>query len=202
MIRLFGAPQRLIVASQESRQKRGSLCVDVVDQGVIPRCVPTTFTGKPFDQWHAGVYDKSRNICVSSLTERSGERKISVPFLPKDINIDDIEYFSGEAVYGGLLFNHFGHFLLESTNRLWWPLLKGFKGYIVFQNTDMNNSIEPFASRFFELVEISDKIIISKCTVAFDRVIVPQPSLIIQKKIYKEFQIPFLIAGESSEKFS
>jgi capsular polysaccharide biosynthesis protein len=203
MICLFGAPQRLIVSSQESRQKHGPLCVDVVDQGIIPPCVPTTLSGKPYEQWHAGVYDKCGDICVSSLMERSEPiRKMSVPFLPKDINIDDIERVRGEAVYGGLLFNHFGHFLLESTNRLWWPLLNSFSGYIVFQNVDPNNNIAQFAHNFFDLVGISDKIICTKKTTSFDRVIVPQPSLVIQQHLYKEFQIPFLIAGDSSEKFS
>ena len=42
---------------------------------------------------------------------------------------------AGEAVYAGLAFKHFGHFLLESTNRLWWPILERFDGPIVFQNT-------------------------------------------------------------------
>jgi capsular polysaccharide biosynthesis protein len=181
----------------------GPLCVDTVDQGVIPPCVPTTLSGKPYNQWHAGVYDKYGNICVSSLMERSGpERKMSVPFLPTDIDIDNIEHFHDEVVYGGILLNHFGHFLLESTNRLWWPLLNNFAGYIVFQNPDPDDNVGPFASRFFDLVGISDRIIIAKKTLGFDRVIVPQPSLIIQRHVYKEFQIPFLIAGESAEEYS
>jgi len=203
MIRLFGAPQRLIVSSQESRQLPGPLCVDTVDQGVIPPCVPTTLSGKPYNQWHAGVYDKYGNICGLSLMERSGpERKMSVPFPSGDINIDGIEHYRGEAVYGGLLFNHFGHFLLESTSRLWWPLLNDFTGYIVFQNPDPNNNIGQFAHRFFDLVGVSDKIVVAKETIGFDRVIVPQPSLIIQRNVYKEFQVPFLIAGESAEEYS
>jgi capsular polysaccharide biosynthesis protein len=200
MIRLFGAPQRCIVASRESRQEHGTLNVDVVDKGVIPPCIPTRFHRNPRDQWHAGVYDKSGTVCGSSLLERFWGN-VSVPFLPTDMKIDGIEHVAGEAVYGGLLFNNFGHFLLESTNRLWWPLLEGFKGHIVFQHTDMPGGVAEYASRFFDLIGISNKMLIADKPLSFDRIIVPQPSLIIQKTIFEEFRIPFLTAGESAEKF-
>jgi len=203
MIRLFGARQQSILASRESRRRHGPPSVDVVDQGVVPTCVPTALNGKPHDQWHAGVYDNSGRICASSLIERSRpERKMSVPFLPIDINLDAIEHIQGQAVYGGLLFNNFGHFLLESTNRLWWPLRERFSDYIVFQNTDPLNVTGEFAKRFFDLIGISERIIITTSAVSFDRVIVPEPSFVIQRHFYKEFRLPFLIAGESAKKFT
>jgi hypothetical protein len=127
---------------------------------------------------------------------------MSVPFLPTDINLDAIEHIQGQAVYGGLLFNNFGHFLLESTNRLWWPLRERFSDYIVFQNTDPFNVTGEFARRFFDLIGISERIIITTSAVSFDRVIVPEPSFVIQRHFYKEFHLPFLIAGESAKKFT
>jgi len=127
---------------------------------------------------------------------------MSVPFLPTDVNVNAIEHIQGQAVYGGLLFNHFGHFLLESTNRLWWPLCEQFSDYIVFQNTDPLNFIGQFATRFFDLIGISKRIIIVKNAVRFDRVIIPEPSFVIKRHFYKEFRLPFLIAGESAKKFT
>lgn len=37
-----------------------------------------------------------------------------------DFSLKDAEIVPKEVLYGGVFVNHFGHFLMESTNRLWY----------------------------------------------------------------------------------
>ena len=203
-MRIFGAPQFVHREAQISRLERHALGVEVIDDGVVPRCIKskvTTDGGGQFNGWKGGVYDRSGIVCESSLHDRHWT-KVLVAYQPEEIDTDDIEYISGEAVYGGVLFEHFGHFLLESTNRLWWPLREGFKGYVVFQNVDQNNRVSDHARRFFDLLNISSKVITVGRSVRFDRVIVPERAFVIQKRVFEEFRIPFLVAGDACERLA
>ena len=70
-------------------------------------------------------------------------------------------------MYGGLLFHHFGRFLLETTNRLWWCLAEDFRGPIVFQNTRPRHGMPDFAQRYFALLGLADRIIIAERAVVW-----------------------------------
>jgi capsular polysaccharide biosynthesis protein len=202
-IRVLGAPQRIVVASQASRLRRDPLGVDVVENGVIPRTVDCeipifdTASDWKFTGWKGGVYDRNGEVCPASLHERDFTR-VSTSFAPDEIGA--VEHIPGEAVYAGLAFKHFGHFLLESTNRLWWPVLERFDGPIVFQNTIGRERVPRWAQTFFDLLGWRDRIMIVDHAVSFDRVIVPHSAFTIRKMVHETFRAPFRAAGAAAER--
>ncbi|MEJ2002549.1 MAG: glycosyltransferase 61 family protein [Maritimibacter sp.] len=66
----------------------------------------------------AGVYDADGNYVPEGQCFRASDLPTTVEpdILPE---VTDGNYRGGLWLYGGLLYQHFGHFLLESTARLW-----------------------------------------------------------------------------------
>ncbi len=62
-----------------------------------------------------GVFDATGRLCQHATTWRFGNR---MTVHPKDIPETGTP-IPGRWLWGGVLFNHFGHFLVESTSRLW-----------------------------------------------------------------------------------
>lgn len=138
-------------------------------------------------------------MCTASLIDRQWT-PVTVAFERQELPHDGVERLRGEAVYGGLLFRHFGHFLLESTCRLWWPLHERFKGPILFHDPAGGVDLPDYAARFFDLLGISEQIHFVRHPVRFDRVIVPHRSFVIQKEGHPWFRTPFLLAGAAAER--
>ena len=65
---------------------------------------------------NCGVVTPEGQLVEESITWRDG-REFSLP--PRDISGEEVETRPGSMMFGGLLFGHFGHFLVESTARLW-----------------------------------------------------------------------------------
>ncbi len=63
-----------------------------------------------------GVLDAKGAFCEMSRGVMGPKRAAQPPMIPPD---DEIETLKGRYLYGGWLRAHFGHFLLESTARLW-----------------------------------------------------------------------------------
>lgn len=202
-IRVLGAPERIVTLAGQSRLREDPPGVEIVDDAVIPRCVETDIrifdpsSDWRFRGWKGGVYDGERTICPASLGRRDFSF-VSTPFAPDEIDLDTAEHISGEAVYAGLAFKHFGHFMLESTSRLWWPILEGFRGPIVFQNTHGRERLPAFARRFLELSGLSGDVIVADRALRFDRVVVPHSAFTIRTGAHRCFQAPFLAAGEAA----
>jgi capsular polysaccharide biosynthesis protein len=204
-VQLLGAPQRLVAAASERRRVAHSPGVDIVADAVVPLCRhqavetydPTDH--QPFAGWKAGVYDKNRQVCEASLLDRHWTR-VTVPFWAREIDLDHVRWHRGEAMYGGLLFHHFGRFLLETTNRLWWCLAQEFRGPIIFQNTGPRRGVPDFAQRYFALLGLADRIIIAEQPLGFDRIVVPHRSYIGQRRFHDEFHAPFLAAAAAAER--
>jgi capsular polysaccharide biosynthesis protein len=205
MIHLLGAPERLITASRQSRVVAEAPGVDSIPEALVPPCVghelrtfepsdPSTFPG-----WKAGVYGRDGDVCTASLIDRQWT-PVTVAFERRELPHEGIEHLRGEAVYGGLLFRHFGHFLLESTCRLWWPLHERFRGPILFQDPAGGTVLPEYAARFFDLLGISEQIHVVRQPVRCDRVIVPHRSFVIQKAGHPWFRTPFLMAGAAAER--
>lgn len=103
----------------------------------------------------------------------------------------------GEVIYLGEYLDHWGHFLLESTTRLWY----------VVQNRRPNQKLVFVAQKklkitgnfknFFNLlgIEIKDIILITRPT-KLEGVIVPEPSSVLGCYYTKEFSEPFLKVQE------
>lgn len=205
MIHLLGAPDRLVHASRQSRVSAEALGIDIVPEALVPPCAghelrifdpsdTSTFPG-----WKAGVYGREGEVCAASLIDRQWT-PVTVAFERRELPQDGVERLRGEAVYGGFLFRHFGHFLLESTCRLWWPLHERFRGPILFQDPAGGVDLPDYAARFFDLLGIAEQIHWVRHPVSFDRVIVPHRSFIVQKEGHPWFRTPFLLAGAAAER--
>lgn len=90
------------------------LGASVVEDAVL---FPTLRRPDAPDRLLMGVFDASGELVEDSLLDRrSGERGAPIP--PGQLDID-VTAAVPEAIYCGVLYNHFGHFLLESIARIW-----------------------------------------------------------------------------------
>lgn len=64
----------------------------------------------------SGVLDARGRFVETSITWRNGNQANLAPDIPADA---EIEHLPGTYMFAGLLFGHFGHFLVESIARLW-----------------------------------------------------------------------------------
>jgi capsular polysaccharide biosynthesis protein len=173
------------------------LAVEMVAPGWVPPCCPLARTGRDgqkITRWRAGVYQRSGAVCPLSMLDRAAG-PWTEPHDPAAIDPAEVPARPGTAVYGGLLFHHFGHFLLESTNRLWWPLRHGFTGPILFQHTEPEQAVPAFIGRFFDLLGLAGQVVVTNRPLAFERIIVPERSMVIRHSIHRDFHLPFARAA-------
>ena len=178
------------------------LAVETVGPGWVPPCRPLARTGRdgqPITRWQAGVYRRSGTVCSLSMLDRAAG-PWTEPHDPAVIDPAEVPARPGPAVYGGLLFHHFGHFLLESTNRLWWPLRHGFTGPILFQHTQPEEAVPAFIRRFFELLGLAGQVVVTNRPLAFETIIVPERSMVIRRSIHRDFRLPFAWAATAAER--
>jgi len=87
------------------------------------------------------------------------------------------EIIKGEAIYAGLLFNHFGHFILESLSRLWY--IKFHPDIpIIWKSTE--SELNRWQNDILKLLRINNPIIIVKRPTVVEKLIIPKPGYIIQ----------------------
>ena len=66
----------------------------------------------------AGMFDAQSHFLPDGHCWRYPGGPITVPPIPPDID-DRVERLTGRWLFGGLFYAHFGHFLVETTTRLW-----------------------------------------------------------------------------------
>ncbi|MFV0299559.1 MAG: glycosyltransferase family 61 protein, partial [Paracoccus sp. (in: a-proteobacteria)] len=64
----------------------------------------------------SGVLTPEGEMVENSITWGEGRQVNIAPEMPDPATI---EHLPGQHMFGGILFGHFGHFLVESTTRLW-----------------------------------------------------------------------------------
>ncbi|MBQ3443829.1 MAG: hypothetical protein IJG33_11350 [Selenomonadaceae bacterium] len=101
-------------------QKRFSdkeLKVTVVDKGII---LPSRLLPKPniLAKSEGGVCDKDLNFVAGDRAEGDTHNITSAYTVDKK----DITYLDEDVIYGGAPVGHFGHFITECWNRLWFIL--------------------------------------------------------------------------------
>lgn len=132
-----------------------SCCINFYDSAVV----------MPLKDRLSGVFADG-NLLPESRLLRHGE-----------VIIDKADYcpspvYGGKcAIYGGYLFGHYGHFVLESLSRLWAIQSLG-KYPIVFASRI--NSLRSWQREIFNILGVENVIIIKKPT-CFDELIVPSP---------------------------
>lgn len=159
------------------------LGVHGVANALVP-CLIGEFTTRTEDTYHWGVYDELGLMVPESQLRRAGETAIRIR---SPIISGPIVPLPGEAVYGGVIQYHFGHFLLETVARLWWVLETGFDGPILFQR-ELDLHREPdFVVDFFRATGLGNQIRYVDAPIRCERLIIPDHSFETRGYAYAEF---------------
>jgi len=88
------------------------------------------------------------------------------------------EYRDEKVVYCGYLVNHWGHFLVEAVNRLWYALKNDptIDKYVFFVDENEERTIKGNYKEFFQLLNIWEKLELVNKPTTFREVIVPELS--------------------------
>lgn len=95
---------------------------------------PVTNDGAVYD-FRGGLIDsETLKLIEEAILSRHNKPCQAMPELvDKNIEINKLTQIEGTFLFGGILLNNFGHFLLESIGRLWaYGLFKKFDPYILF----------------------------------------------------------------------
>lgn len=76
---------------------------------------PKQLDGRQYDG-KAGVFDAHGNFIAAAITRSSGRNRHAAPEFPTGA---EFPCLAGTHAFGGVFFGHFGHFITESTGRLW-----------------------------------------------------------------------------------
>ena len=121
-------------------------------------------------------YNSSKKLIIETLSPRT----YAVPFypLPFDPKVKKIIF---PYIYTGFLFDHFGHFIIESLSRLWFA-----KNYpeVPICWTARNGFILDFQKDIFNLLGIKNEITIIDQPACFATLFVPEPGFIIHDYFY------------------
>lgn len=138
--------------------------------------------------YEGGVCDKSFNFIAGH--KRNDNDKFNNLEVVQSYKTDIAIHSNETVVFAGIAFNHFGHFLVESINRLWWIIKnKEYDLKIVFLVD------KPFEAPFLELIELmginrKNVVFLEKPT-KFKKVIIPDQSSYFVNGYYEEFNIPY-----------
>lgn len=129
---------------------------------------------KPFYYGHNfihGVYDsnmqliKESNPCYNTIKP---EKTFS--------------YIDKDVIYGGILFNHFGHFILESLGTIWYIKKCHFKDVV----WTYSNSIQPWQYEIFDFLGIKNNFLFNNIPTKYKSVDVVFPSTILPLGYYSQ----------------
>lgn len=154
--------------------------------------------------------DRSGSLKIDELREATlrplGELIGAAEHGAADLLIDDCDYcarivdrsdcrrLSGTTLYAGFFRSAWGHFLMNSTARLW-PLFTGAVGsvdHILFMVAPEDNiELSGNYKEFFDLAGIADKIVMSTGEIAAERLLVPEIAFENNTYYTREMLTPF-----------
>lgn len=129
--------------------------------------------------------------------EKSASRFIDdCDFYAEVVSSDtDTPFIDGKSLYAGYMRNNWGHFLVNSTARLWPACKDGFETFdhiVFFAENDNPISLSGNFKEFFELLGILEKVIILPPGIyRFNDLTIGQPALEIGCYCSREFMLPF-----------
>lgn len=157
---------------------REDLKVLTVAQGtVFPRRLVTR---EQFSNGQGGVLDKDGAFV--SLSANPGRIGGTYPHA-------EPEYRDETVVFCGYLYRHWGHFLVESTARLWYFLKQDptVDKYVFFLDEDKDQAVSGNFREFLELLGIWDKAEFLTRPVRYRQVIIPEPSYLCMQYWSREY---------------
>ena len=131
-----------------------------------------------------GVLDAQQNyVALSGIPDRIG----------KGYPCPSSEYRDETVVYCGYMVNHWGHFLVEATTRLWYALKENpaVDKYVFFLEENQQRQIKGNYQEFFQLLGIWDKLELISQPTTYRHVIVPEISFQVMHSWSPEFLAVF-----------
>lgn len=125
-------------------------------------------------EYHGGLVDRNTGLLINEAIHYDGE--LSQEFHPRN-DIKPENHVNHLLFFGGILYDHFGHVLLDTICRLWaYPLVKKLDPYIYFYvpwNTPRYLEKKNFVYQVFEGFDIPHKkIIFSQQTLLLKKIII------------------------------
>lgn len=140
--------------------------------------------------FEGGVCDESFNFLAGY--KRRNDKKFNSLECVRSYKVDSeqLDKVDEDVVFGGVAYSHFGHFLVETLNRLWWVVEnKLFDKKVVFVKE------KKFDASFLTLVELvgikKENIIYLDKATKFKTIQVPDQSLYYYNYFYKEYVYPY-----------
>ena len=136
-----------------------------------------------------GIFDRNLHFFAGydNLYADKRDANSTVELDPKSIEKSD-----EEVIFGGGLTCHFGHFITESLNRMWFPLEYRTTGKkFVFLNL-FNWKISRWVYKLFDLLGIpEDRIMFVDKPTQFKSLVVPDQSAYIKENFTSKFLLPY-----------
>lgn len=126
----------------------------------------------------AGLFDAQSRLIAEGHCWRYPGSPITVPPVPP-AQAERVERLSGRWLFGGMFYGHFGHFLVESTARLWAAdLVDDLKGIVFYPKQQMTHERRLYRhmTGFFDLCGLDDlDIRAPQLPVLIDELVTPPP---------------------------
>lgn len=122
---------------------------------------------------HAGVFDNEGEYCPQAALWRKGR-----PITLRPEVLPTIENtLSGRWLWGGVLWDHFGHFVVESSSRLWAlpQMLDEIEGVVFIpKRPDRKGDLKGFQRAFFDQLAPGLRVEIAQAPTTVEHLIVPE----------------------------
>ncbi|SFM53179.1 Protein of unknown function [Methylobacterium pseudosasicola] len=166
----------------------------VLSDGLVGPCSPDEAQRSWLHGFFGGVYDRNNQFVDMSITTRGH----GLPVIYKNDSVElngNYEYIDGNCLYCGPIFDHFGHFLLETTARLW-PMVEGRFDRFIFQLPGGEKlTLSDYQRYFFSELGILDKIIVTGNGIRAKKLTIPSQASILLNCMLPEFTAAFDIIG-------
>lgn len=140
--------------------------------------------------YEGGVCDESFNF-IAGYKRMNNEQYHNFECIRSYVvSEEEIKSVNEEVVFAGIAYSHFGHFLVETMNRLWWIIKNNINNKrVVFLK---NNSFDSSFIKLIELTGIKEKnIIFLDVPTQFKKVEIPDQSLCYFSYYHQEYIYPY-----------
>ena len=142
---------------------------------LIKNCTMLPLIGSP-SSFTGGVFTSDGQFIEDSLIDRGRPAELQ----------KSSEHLSGTYIYGGCLFGHWGHFLLESLSRIY--AIRKCKNYpILFTNE--NDNVFNLQKIIFKLLGINNEILLVKVPTSIENLIYSPPGASLSPLFITDEQI-------------
>lgn len=157
-----------------------SIARDAIVPSVQVTCrSPLSFKG--------GVYDGGKLLQSSAL--RRGWAGVEHTLTEAYDWLPEVTKSSNEAVFGGYIFTHFGHFMLESMTRVWWAVENDFRGPVLFQT--IGDKVPQFARKLIDMAGLDAVFVSGDECWEVRNLIVPDVALVERSWANPRWKSPF-----------